>query len=459
MFLQRTLNSSGKNVCRINGNQVPLTVLKDVGAVLIDIHGQHDNRNLLNPENHIVYLDKYASNGDLIAEYYKSYTELKTARRELNSIYKKIQETERLLDLYTFQSKEIDAANIKIGERQELVEKRERAKNAQLISQKLTDTLSKLIGDDGAVSNLENAAKNIGDIKKYLTVSDDIDSKFLTFSYELSAISGDLKNMLDNSDFSEAELDNINDRISFIDDICRKYGGNEEAVIEYFNKISNELEQFSVSETLVKSLQEKVDVLENDVIENADKITKSRKKAANEFCERLCNTLQFLQMPNVAFDVNFQQGKYKANGCDEVEFLISANPGQPLKPMSKIASGGELSRIMLAIKSVFSDIDDIGTVIFDEIDTGISGTAADKVGTKLAQISSNRQIICVTHLAQIAAKANTHFLIEKNIDFNSTETTIKSISGEDRVKEIARIISGGELTDSLKVTARELLGM
>ena len=306
---------------------------------------------------------------------------------------------------------------------------------------------------------LSNAAKNIGDIKKYLTVSDDIDSKFLTFSYELSAISGDLKNMLDNSDFSEAELDNINDRISFIDDICRKYGGNEEAVIEYFNKISNELEQFSVSETLVKSLQEKVDVLENDVIENADKITKSRKKAANEFCERLCNTLQFLQMPNVAFDVNFQQGKYKANGCDEVEFLISANPGQPLKPMSKIASGGELSRIMLAIKSVFSDIDDIGTVIFDEIDTGISGTAADKVGTKLAQISSNRQIICVTHLAQIAAKANTHFLIEKNIDFNSTETTIKSISGEDRVKEIARIISGGELTDSLKVTARELLGM
>lgn len=459
LFLQRTLNSSGKNICRINGTQVPLSTLKDVGAVLIDIHGQHDNRNLLNPENHIVYLDKYASNSDLIADYYKSYTELKAARRELNTIYKKIEETERLLDLYTFQSKEIDAANIKIGERQELVEKRERAKNSKLIFQKLGETLAQLIGDDGAISNLETAAKNISDVKKYLSLNEDLDSKFLAFSYELSAISGDLKNMLDNNDFSEVELDSINDRIAFIDDMCRKYGGSEESIIQYYEKISKELEMFSDSETSVKQLEDKIEILENYVIEKSLKITDSRKKAAKDFCEKLCDALQFLQMPNVIFDVNFEQGKYKANGCDEVEFLISANPGQPLKPISKIASGGELSRIMLAIKSVFSDIDDIGTVIFDEIDTGISGTAADKVGTKLAQISKERQIICVTHLAQIAAKANSHFLIRKNMDSESTETMVEYIEGDNRVKEIARIISGGELTDSLKATAKELLGV
>lgn len=457
LFLQRTLNTSGKNICRINGNQVPLSTLKDVATLLIDIHGQHDNRNLLNPDNHIHYLDKYASNSDLINDYYKSYSNLKSARRELNSIYEKLEDTERLLDLYSFQCKEIESANISIGERQGLVDKRERAKNAKLISQKLSETLTMLIGDDGAVSSLEVAAKDISDIKKYLSFSEEIDAKFLAFSYELSAISGEIKNLLDNNDFSEAELESINDRISFIDDMCRKYGGSEEAIINHYEKISNELSLFSSSEISVKELEDKIEILENEVIDKANKITASRKAAAKDFCEKLCNTLQFLQMPNVMFDVNFQQGKYKANGCDDVEFLISANPGQPLKPISKIASGGELSRIMLAIKSVFSDIDDIGTIIFDEIDTGISGTAADKVGTKLVQIADNRQIICVTHLAQIAAKANTHFLIEKTIDFNTTETKVNSISGEDRVKEIARIISGGELTDNLKATAIDLL--
>lgn len=459
LYLQRTLNLSGKNICRINGNQVPLSLLKEVGEIIIDIHGQHDNRNLLNPDNHIVYLDKYASNKALIDDYYKSYSELKNARRELNSIYKKIEETERLLDLYSYQVKEIESANIKIGERLELVDKRERAKNSRLISQKLNETLINLIGDEGAVSSLEFAAKNLADVKKYLKFSEDFDSKFLAFSYELSAISGELKNMLDNNDFSESELDVINDRIALIDDISRKYGGNEESVLSYYDKITNELNVFSESNTSVKELEAKIELLENYVIEKASKITLSRKNAAKDFCEKLCDTLQFLQMPNVVFDVAFNQGKYKANGCDEVEFLISANPGQPLKPLSKVASGGELSRIMLAIKSVFTDIDDIGTVIFDEIDTGISGTAADRVGMKLNEISSSRQIICVTHLAQIAAKANTHFLIEKMIGIDSTETIVKSISGEERVKEIARIISGHEMTDSLKSTARELLGI
>ena len=192
-----------------------------------------------------------------------------------------------------------------------MVEKRERAKNSKLISQKLSETLAKLIGNDGAISNLETAAKNISDVKKYLSLSEDVDSKFLAFSYELSAISGDLKNMLDNNDFSEAELDSINDRIAFIDDLCRKYGGSEESIIQYYEKISNELELFSASETSVKQLEDKIEILENYVIEKSLRITDSRKKAAKDFCEKLCDALQFLQMPNVIFDVNFEQGKYK----------------------------------------------------------------------------------------------------------------------------------------------------
>ncbi len=459
LFLQRTLNSSGKNTCRINGTLVPLSVLKEIGECLIDIHGQHDNRNLLNPEKHIDYLDKYADNSDYISDYYKSYTQLKALRRELNAVYSKIEETKKLTDLYEFQAKEIEAAKIRLGEKEELITKRNQVKNAKLISEKLIDSIEKISGDMGAVTGLESTSKNISELKNFLKFSEDYEGKFLSYSYELAAISFELKTLLDKNEFSEGELEALNDRISFIDGICRKYGGTEESCIDYYSKITAELETLSMSEESVKELEIKIDELENDVIYKADKITDSRKKAAADFCQEISNTLKFLQMPNVKFDVEFNKGKYKANGCDEVEFLISANPGQPLKPISKIASGGELSRIMLAIKSVFSGIDDIDTVIFDEIDTGISGTAADKVGIKLDEISFNRQIICVTHLAQIAAKADSHFLIKKNIANESTETTVKHINGEERIKEIARIISGGEMTESLRNTAKELLGI
>lgn len=459
LFLQRTLNASGKNVCRINGAQVPLSQLKEIGEILIDIHGQHDNKNLLNPEKHILYLDKYAENQALISDYYKSYIELKSARRELNGIYGRIEETRRLVDLYEFQCNEIESAKICEGERASLIDKRERIKNSQLIYQNLTSAITALTDDFGAVNTLSSASKDISAIKKYLAFTEEYDSKLLSFSYEISEIAQELKNLRDNNDFSETELDIVNDRISYIDGICRKYGGSESSTVEYYNKISAELELLTKSEESVAELESKIENLENVVITKASKITSSRKKAASEFCTKLCDTLEFLQMPNVKFDVCFEQGKYTANGCDLVEFLISANPGQPLKPLSKIASGGELSRIMLAIKSVFSDIDDIGTVIFDEIDTGISGVAAEKVGIKLADISKSRQIICVTHLAQIAAKADNHFLIEKNVQSNTTETTVKQITAEDRVREIARIISGGEMTESLKNTAMELLGI
>ncbi len=457
-YLQRTLSSQGRNVCRINGTPVPMSVLREVGALLIDIHGQHDNRNLLNPQNHLSYLDKYAKTEDLIKDYYISYSELKKARRELNDLCTKINDAKRMQELYLYQKREIEDSAIKLGERASLLEKRDIAKNSKNIFTKINDATEKLGGENGGVSNaLISAANDLASVKNVFKKIGEIDVKLLEFGYEIAELEKELKSIIGEVDFSEAELESINDRISYIDTVTKKYGGSEEAALNHYEEISKSLSEIGEADTNISALESKIELLEADVYKKGMVLTTARKSAAEKFSNELCEVLKFLQMPKVVFEVSFSQGKYTATGCDYVEFLISANPGQPPKPLTKIASGGELSRIMLAIKSVFSEIDDVGTIIFDEIDTGISGIAADKVGTKLLDLSSRRQVICVTHLAQIAAKAESHFIIEKNTDFDTTETSVTHLGYEERIIEISRIISGGEVTESLYNTAKELI--
>ena len=460
-YLQRTLNSQGRNVCRINGTPVPMATLREVGALLIDIHGQHDNRNLLDPQNHLSYLDKYAKTEPLIIDYFASFSALRTARRELNDICEKINDAKRMQELYEYQKREIENSSIRIGERAELVEKREIAKNSRDIFTRLETAINYLVGGEssGVSSNLISAGNELANVKQVVKKVGETDVKLLEFGYEIQELENELKSLLNEVDFSEAELETINDRISYIDSVIKKYGGSEESTLEHYENISKALGEIDSADDNISSLEAKIELLEGEVYNKGLKLTNVRKAAAKKFSDELCEVLKFLQMPKVVFDISFTNGKYTKTGCDYVEFLISANPGQPPKPLTKIASGGELSRIMLAIKSVFSDIDDVDTIIFDEIDTGISGIAADKVGEKLRDLSSKRQVICVTHLAQIAAKAYNHFLIEKNTDHDTTETSVKAISGDDRIMEIARIISGGEVTESLYNTSKELLNI
>lgn len=459
VYLQRTLNAEGRNLCRINGSPVPLTTLKSVGECLIDIHGQHDNRNLLDPANHLSYLDRFAGCKEELAAYHDAYVSLRTARRELNERCNAVNEARRLADLYEFQKREIESAGLREGERDELVRKRDAARNAVKISSTLRDVCRLLSGGEegGAKAELETAARSLSSLKALTDGIGDADSQLLGYSYEIAALSESLTALAGSVELSESELERINDRISVIDDLCRKYGGSVESVQKQYEIASAGLKQAEDADEDIRALESKIEEIEPRVIKLASALTKKRKAAAQSFCENVREVLQYLQMPSVRFEVAFSENKYTGTGCDAVEFLISANPGMPPKSLTKIASGGELSRIMLAIKSVFSDIDRIDTIIFDEIDTGISGIAADKVGHKLRDLSAKRQVICVTHLAQIAAKANAHFRIEKTVSDDSAETAVTAVTGEERLRELARIISGDRITPTVLETAKELM--
>lgn len=458
LFLNRTLSAEGRNICRINGSPVPMSTLKAVGALLIDIHGQHDTRNLFDSLNHLNYLDRFAGSEKELAAYHDAYVCLRAARRKLSEKCERINEAKRLAELYDFQKREIEAADLRVGEREELIAKRETARHAVKIAGAVETARNLLVNENGGViSELETAARQLSSVKSVTDLIGDTDTTLLGFSYEIAAVEENLRTIADGIGRSESELEQINDRLSLIDTLCRKYGGSVESVLEQYQTATAGLSTLADADEEIEKLESEIEEIEQTVIQTAKVLTDKRRSAANAFCDRIAETLRYLQMPSVRFEVQMDQSKYTGTGCDTVEFLISSNPGQPPKPLAKIASGGELSRIMLAIKSVFSDLDELDSIIFDEIDTGISGIAADKVGHKLRDIANDRQVICVTHLAQIASKATTHFRIEKSVLDGATETTVLPITGQERVLEIARIVSGDKITPSVLETAKELL--
>lgn len=460
LVIQRTLNLDGKNVCRINGVQTSLSILKEIGKNLINIHGQHDNQALLDPDSHIEFLDSFASIDGLLADYQVSYNALKSVKRELQKIKADEGQKAQRIDLLQYQISEITAADVKVGETAELMKKRDYYLNAEKIATALNNAYTCLAGTEdteGAVSFIETATRNIESISSIFTDIDPSVERLVTCSYNLSEISGDLRNMIDNIEFNAAELQQIEERLDLLYRLTHKYGVDENEVLEYLGKAQAELESIELNDQRQEELLKDQAIYEEEVYNKGLKLTDARKKSAVDFCKSACDILKYLEMPNVTFVVDIKQGIYTKRGCDKIEFLISANAGEPPKPLSKIASGGELSRIMLAIKSVLTDVDDIQTLIFDEIDVGISGRAAGKVGNQLKILSKSHQVICVTHLAQIAALANNHMLIEKKVRDQKTYTSVSDICGDDRIKEIARIMSGGELTESLYISAKELI--
>lgn len=457
LIINRTINRDGKNVCRINGVPVTVNMLKTVTRELIDIHGQHDNQALLTPEKHCGFIDNFAGCDALITEYKTSYHELCSVRKKLASLKTDESTKEQRIDLLAYQIDEIEKAGIIIGERDELLERKTLINNSQKIIKSVNAAYEYLKCDNGGVDLISKALYEIERAEEYFPALSPVFEQLNNIKYDLEDVAETIRDRSSDLDYNEYELDSIESRLDLLYRLSRKYGETEEEILAFLENARKELENITFSEEKIKILTEKEAELLSETKNLARKLTATRIKAGEKLSTLISEELEFLDMPNVTFTVSHNETEFTENGADEIEFLISANAGESAKPLVKIASGGELSRIMLAIKNVLADADNISTMIFDEIDTGVSGRAAQKIAMKLRQVSVGRQVICVTHLAQIAAQGDVHLFISKSVRDGKTYTEIKSLLGENRVAEVARIMGGIEITDLQLMSAREML--
>lgn len=457
LIINRTLSREGKNVCRINGAPVTVSMLREIGGELIDIHGQHDNQSLLSPEKHCGFVDSFAGNADLIADYREKYGRLCEIRSKLKKLTTDESSKSQRIDFLTYQIDELEKAEITIGERDELKARKSLINNSQKVIESLNIAYEALKADGAGIDMITDAESEIANASAYMETLGEASEKITDIRYELEDIAETVRDAMTEVDFDPSELEDIDERLDLLYRLSKKYGDTEEEMLEYLEKARAELDNIAFSEERVKELQkqEKEDLAETETA--ACKLTESRKTAGEKLSNAICSELEFLDMPNVRFVVKCSDIGLTENGKDEIEFLISANAGEEPKPLAKIASGGELSRIMLAIKNVLAETDGVDTMIFDEIDTGVSGRAAQKIAMKLRSASKGRQVICVTHLAQIAAQGDVHLYISKSVSDGKTYTNIKSLIEEERVAEIARIMGGMEITKLQFESAREML--
>lgn len=457
LIINRTLSREGKNVCRINGAPVTVSMLREIGGELIDIHGQHDNQSLLSPEKHCGFVDSFAGNADLIADYREKYGRLCEIRSKLKKLTTDESSKSQRIDFLTYQIDELEKAEITIGERDELKARKSLINNSQKVIESLNIAYEALKADGAGIDMITDAESEIANASAYMETLGEASEKITDIRYELEDIAETVRDAMTEVDFDPSELEDIDERLDLLYRLSKKYGDTEEEMLEYLEKARAELDNIAFSEERVKELQkqEKEALVETETA--ACKLTESRKTAGEKLSNAICSELEFLDMPNVRFVVKCNDIGLTENGKDEIEFLISANAGEEPKPLAKIASGGELSRIMLAIKNVLAETDGVDTMIFDEIDTGVSGRAAQKIAMKLRSASKGRQVICVTHLAQIAAQGDVHLYISKSVSDGKTYTNIKSLIEEERVAEIARIMGGMEITKLQLESAREML--
>jgi len=457
LIINRTLSREGKNVCRINGAPVTVSMLREIGGELIDIHGQHDNQSLLSPEKHCGFVDSFAGNADLITDYREKYGRLCEIRSKLKKLTTDESSKSQRIDFLTYQIDELEKAEITIGERDELKARKSLINNSQKVIESLNIAYEALKADGAGIDMITDAESEIANASAYMEMLGEASEKITDIRYELEDIAETVRDAMTEVDFDPSELEDIDERLDLLYRLSKKYGDTEEEMLEYLEKARAELDNIAFSEERVKELQkqEKEALVETETA--ACKLTESRKTAGEKLSNAICSELEFLDMPNVRFVVKCNDIGLTKNGKDEIEFLISANAGEEPKPLAKIASGGELSRIMLAIKNVLAETDGVDTMIFDEIDTGVSGRAAQKIAMKLRSASKGRQVICVTHLAQIAAQGDVHLYISKSVSDGKTYTNIKSLIEEERVAEIARIMGGMEITKLQLESAREML--
>lgn len=463
LLIQREISVDGRGSCRISGRPATVSILRSIGRILVNIHGQHDNQTLLSPEKHVFYLDKFADDGEILEEYATLYREAKKIKNELAGIKADDNLKERRIDLLNYQINEIESAELKPGEEDELRARKMKITNAEKIMSAISSAYSLICGDEdstGAQELISNADEALDDITEVLPEIKELAERIKSLSYEIEDCADELRGFNDDEEFDPREIETIEDRLDTIYRLKRKYGDSEKEILNFLQKSRQELEEIETSDERAAKLSLKLKQLTEKLFKAGESLSKKRREAADELSSKVMQELKFLDMPEVQFSVNFAVlEKPASNGLENIEFLISANPGSPARPIAKIASGGEISRIMLAIKTVFSKTDDIDTLIFDEIDTGVSGRAAQKIGMKLKQVSKDRQVICVTHLAQIAAQADRHVLIEKQVKDNNTYTHLETLDFDGRKHEIARIIAGADITTKTLQTAGEMLNI
>ena len=460
LILSRELSSSGKNTCRINSRPATVAALKELGEYLINIHGQNDNLELMNPALHIVYIDALADIADKLAAYRRLYRELRAVEDELNSADTDEAERLRKMDLLSFQISELSDADISVGEYDALSEERNALQNREKIAKELMRARIALDGDeevDGILRMTDDASTSVMNASRWMNSLEGTADRLSTALYELQDISRELESAMDDIDADPGRLEEIEERLDLLYRLKHKYGDSEEEMLAYLENAKNELKSLSDYAFNREQLEKRRDQLYNDAYISAKEISEIRKKISEDFRAGVERDMAFLLMPNVRLEIRHETVELNSRGIDKLEFLISTNPGEEPKPVSKIASGGELSRMMLAIKTVLSRADFVQTLIFDEIDTGISGSAADRVGKKLSQLSADSQVLCVTHQAQIAAFADNHLFISKSVHDDRTFTQVASLDDDGRVRELARIVGGEEITDSALNHARQLL--
>ena len=460
LLLSREITAEGKSSCRINGMPATAAVLRELCGGLININGQHDSVGLLNPAHHLGILDDYAQNRTVFQEYYTLYRELVQVKRELDALITDEAEKQRKIDLLQYQVQEIEDAGLTAGEEQTLENRRKVLSNASAIRDRLAQSYALLSGSDDAAGAVDllgeasNAVDAAAQLDPALTAAA---GQLLDLYYNAKDVAADLIGRLDTYDTKDAELDEVEQRLDLLYRLKRKYGSTVEDVIAFGQKAREELDNIQHSQQRHDALQAEKLRLYTKAREKAEVLTQTRLKAFEELNTRISGTLDFLNMPGVRMTLRHTRGPLASHGQDSVEFYISTNPGEAPKPLAKIASGGELSRITLAIKNAMADKDAVPTVIYDEIDSGVSGKAAGRIGEVLRQSAQEHQILCITHTAQIAALADCHLLIQKNVSNERTYTEIHPLDENGRVEALARLISGDHVTELSRANAREML--
>lgn len=460
LLLSREITAEGKSSCRINGMPATAAVLRELCGGLININGQHDSVGLLNPAHHLGILDDYAQNRTVFQEYYALYRELVRVKRELDALITDETEKQRKIDLLQYQVQEIEDAGLTAGEEQTLENRRKVLSNASAIRDRLAQSYALLSGSDDAAGAVDllgeasNAVDAAAQLDPALTAAA---GQLLDLYYNAKDVAADLIGRLDTYDTNDAELDEVEQRLDLLYRLKRKYGSTVEDVIAFGQKAREEFDNIQHSQQRYDALQAEKLRLYAKAREKAEVLTQTRLKAFEELNTRISGTLDFLNMPGVRMTLRHTRGPLASHGQDSVEFYISTNPGEAPKPLAKIASGGELSRITLAIKNAMADKDAVPTVIYDEIDSGVSGKAAGRIGEVLRQSAQGHQILCITHTAQIAALADCHLLIQKNVSNERTYTEIHPLDENGRVEALARLISGDHVTELSRANAREML--
>ncbi|MBR3867700.1 MAG: DNA repair protein RecN [Clostridia bacterium] len=460
LLISRIMTKDGRNICKVNGANVTVSMLKSIGLSLINIHGQSDNQELMSSDRHYTFIDAVADNTCLLENYQKSYGKLLQIKDKIRKLTVDEAMKARQIDLLTYQIDELIKSDIKVGEKDELLARRKIINNSQKLMSALNDAYCAINGGDdynGASSMLFDAARALSEVSQYLPEAGEMAESVNDIAYTIDSYISDINNLMENSQFDERELIDIEERLDIIYRMSKKYGETEEEMLNFLDKATQELHNITYSDELLEHLNSELQACESITAEKAQLLSESRKKASKIFAERIQNELSFLDMPETVFSVNFNETSFTETGIDDIEFLISANRGEEPKSLAKIASGGELSRIMLAIKSVLADKDDTDTLIFDEIDSGVSGRAAGKIALKLNEVSKHRQVICITHLPSIAAFADNHMLISKAVKGEKTYTSVTTLDRSGCIAEIARIIGGNENNEIHLKSATQLL--